>query len=68
MQGEALNDTIEVTYINKWIETHGIKKAWVYLKTCYIWLLLLTKYRKYEVFFISVPPMGYDKLVSNSLV
>ncbi|MAD11864.1 MAG: hypothetical protein CMC04_03995 [Flavobacteriaceae bacterium] len=68
VQGEALNDTIDVTYINKWIETHGIKKAWVYLKALlHIWLLLLTKYRKYEVFFISVPPMGYliNLLVSN---
>jgi hypothetical protein len=59
-QGEALNSTIKVTYINKWIETHGVKKVWVYLKALlHIWFLLLTKYRKNEVFFISVPPMGY---------
>ena len=31
VQGEKLNNTIEVAYINKWIETHGVKKVWVYL-------------------------------------
>lgn len=68
VQGEKLNNTIEVTYINKWIETHGVKKGWVYLKALlHIWFLLLTKYRKNEVFFISVPPMGYllNLLVPN---
>ncbi|MDB4735898.1 glycosyltransferase family 4 protein [Akkermansiaceae bacterium] len=60
VQGEELNRNIGVTFINKWIESHGLKKAWVYLKALlHIWLLLLTKYRKQEVFFVSVPPMGY---------
>lgn len=60
VQGEKLNNTIEVAYINKWIETHGVKKVWVYLKALlHIWFLLLTKYRKHEVFFVSVPPMAY---------
>lgn len=68
VQGEELNSNIEITHINKWIETHGVKKAWVYLKALlHIWILLLTKYRKNEVFFISVPPMGYllNLLVPN---
>ncbi len=59
-QGELLNDTIKITYINKWKEKHGFSKALIYLKALFtIWLLLLTKYRRYEVFFISVPPMAY---------
>ena len=68
VQGEKLKNTIEVTHINKWIETHGVKKAWIYLKALlHIWFLLLTKYRKHEVFFVSVPPMGYllNLFVSN---
>ena len=67
-QGEELNNNIKVTYINKWIETHGLKKTFVYLKALiYIWILLLTKYKKHEVFFVSVPPMGYllNLLVPN---
>lgn len=67
-QGEELNNDIEVNYINKWIETHGLKKILIYLRALMnIWFLLITKYRKYEVFFISVPPMAYllNLLVSN---
>jgi hypothetical protein len=59
-QGEELDETVEVTYINKWKEEHGISKALNYLKALVsMWYLLMTKYRKYEVFFISVPPMAY---------
>jgi hypothetical protein len=68
VQGEELNSNVEITYINKWIETHGVKKAWVYLKALiHIWFLLLTKYRKHEVFFVSMPPMAYllNLLVPN---
>ena len=68
VQGEELNNKIKVTYINKWIETHGLRKAFVYLKALvHIWVLLLTKYKKHEVFFVSVPPMGYllNLLVPN---
>tara|TARA_B100000809_G_scaffold215878_1_gene221271 strand:+ start:468 stop:1613 length:1146 start_codon:yes stop_codon:yes gene_type:complete len=67
-QGEELNKEIEITYINKWIEAHGIKKAWVYLKALiHMYFLLITKYRKYEVFFVSVPPMAYllNLIVTN---
>jgi len=59
-QGEELNKKIEVKYINKWQEEHGIGKFLIYLKAlCKIYFLLRTKYRKHEVFFISVPPMAY---------
>lgn len=59
-QGESLHNNIEIKYINKWIEVHGLKKMFVYAKALFnIYILLLTKYRNHEVFFISVPPMGY---------
>jgi len=59
-QGEVLDDSIEIKYINKWKEEHGFSKALIYFRALLsIWFLLLTKYRKHEVFFISVPPMAY---------
>jgi hypothetical protein len=59
-QGEALHQDIDITYINKWKEEHGFSKFLNYIKaTLRIYGLLLTKYRKHEVFFISLPPMGY---------
>ena len=60
VQGEELDAGIEVTYINKWVERPASKKMLSYLKACLkIYWLLLTKYRGYEVFFVSIPPMGY---------
>jgi glycosyltransferase involved in cell wall biosynthesis len=60
VQGEELDAGIEVTYINKWVERPASKKMLSYLKACFkIYWLLLTKYRGYEVFFVSIPPMGY---------
>lgn len=67
-QGEPLNSNVKVKYITKWKEEHGFKKALIYIKaTLQIWWLLLIKYRKFEVFFISLPPMGYliNLLVTN---
>lgn len=59
-QGEELHNDIHVTWINKWYERPARKKAMSYLQACIrIWWLLLTKYRGYEVFFVSVPPMAY---------
>jgi len=59
-QGEELNKEIAITYINKWKEEHGIGKFLIYLKALWkIYFLLRTKYRKHEVFFVSVPPMAY---------
>ena len=60
VQGEELSETIKVTYIKKWKEEHGFFKFLNYINaTIQIWWLLVTKYRSYEVFFISLPPMGY---------
>ena len=60
VQGEELNDNIEITKINKWVERPASKKFLSYIKACFkIYWLLLTKFRGYEVFFVSIPPMGY---------
>lgn len=60
VQGEELNTDIDVSWINKWHEKPAWKKVCAYsLALARIWILLLTKYRKYEVLFVSVPPMGY---------
>jgi hypothetical protein len=58
VQGELLDEDIQVSYISKWKEEHGIGKAWIYFKALWqMFYLLITKYRKYEVFFVSAPPM-----------
>ena len=60
IQGEELNPNVQVTYINKWVERPARKKFLSYIIACLkIYWLLLTKYRKHEVFFVSIPPMGY---------
>jgi hypothetical protein len=60
VQGEELDPDIEVHRINRWHERPAWKKAFSFgLALSWMWLLLLTRYRKYEVFFVSVPPMGY---------
>ena len=60
VQGEALNSKINIRYISKWKEEHGLGKLFIYLRALIaFYFLLITKYRKYEVFFVSVPPMGY---------
>ena len=59
-QGEELYETIGVTKINKWVERPAYKKLISYVFACFqIYFLLLTKYRKHEVFFITLPPMAY---------
>ena len=59
-QGEELDISVKVTYINKWQEEHSMAKFLNYIKATFqIYWLLLTKYRNFEVFFISSPPMGY---------
>jgi hypothetical protein len=59
-QGEELDSAIIVEKINKWEERPTRKKIVSYFKALFLmWWLLLTKYRKHEVFFVSVPPMGY---------
>ncbi len=59
-QGESLDPNIKVDKINPWKEEHGFGKLINYIKALTsIWFKLLFKYPKYEVFFVSVPPMGY---------
>ncbi len=59
-QGEELDPAIKIEKINKWQERPARKKIFSYLQALFLmWWLLLTKYRKHEVFFVSVPPMGY---------
>ncbi|NGP76675.1 glycosyltransferase family 4 protein [Balneolaceae bacterium YR4-1] len=59
-QGEKLNEAISVFRINKWEERPAWKKMISYLWGCVqILCLLLTKFRGYEVLFVSLPPMGY---------
>ena len=60
VQGEALNNAIELKKINRWEESPVLKKILSFLKALFLmWWLLITKYRRHEVFFVSVPPMGY---------
>lgn len=59
-QGEPLDDSVGVSYINHWVERPAWKKMGSYLWACLrIYGLLLTRYRKHDVFFISLPPMAY---------
>lgn len=59
-QGEELNPAIKVKMINKWVERPAKKKAQSYLTAMWkMFWLLNTRYRKHEVFFVSVPPMAY---------
>jgi len=59
-QGEELHNKVELCYINKWVERPLLKKAlsW-FIAMLRMWWLLKTRYRKHEVFFISLPPMAY---------
>jgi len=60
VQGEELDSRIKVHSINRWYESPASKKMKSYLLAMLkMWWLLMTKYRKHEVFFVSVPPMGY---------
>lgn len=60
IQGEELDPDIEVRWINRWHERPAWKKAGSYLLALTrMWWLLMTRYRRHEVFFVSVPPMGY---------
>ena len=59
-QGEELSSKVKTHYINKWYEHPASKKFLSYIIAMIkMWWLLKTKYRKHEVFFVSVPPMGY---------
>ena len=60
VQGEELDDSVEVSWVNRWTERPAWRKAFSYLLALLrMWWLLMTRYRRHEVLFISVPPMGY---------
>ena len=60
VQGEELDSQIKIQPINRWYESPASKKMKSYLLAMFtMWWLLMTKYRKHEVYFVSVPPMGY---------
>ena len=59
-QGEALRSDIEVSWINVWRESPAWRKMLSFLVAhLRMWFLLMTRYRHYEVLFVSVPPMAY---------
>ena len=60
VQGEELRKDIKLAKIKRWRESHGFGKFMIYLVgLAQIYFLLLTRFRKHEVFFVSLPPMGY---------
>ena len=59
-QGDNLKEEITITRINQWVQRPASKKLYSYLIACWkIYWLLLFKFRKHEVLFISIPPMAY---------
>jgi hypothetical protein len=60
VQGEELSTVVQIESINKWIEKPAGRKFLSYIRACasIAWLLLF-KFRKHEVFFVSLPPMAY---------
>ena len=68
VQGEELHPGVKVHKINQWHERPARKKAVSYF-VALIWMVWLmhTRYRSFEVVFVSVPPMGYllNLLVPN---
>lgn len=60
VQGEELDPRVHWTRIVHWVERPAWRKMVSYLWACaQIWVLLLTRYRRYEVVFVSIPPMAY---------
>lgn len=60
IQGEELNGRINVKKIIRWREYPALKKILSYLiGTVQVYFLLLTKFSKHEVLFVSIPPWGY---------
>lgn len=60
VQGEELRNDVEVRRITLWRERPAFRKALSYgLGLLQMWWLLMTRYRRHEVLFVSVPPMGY---------
>lgn len=67
-QGESLNTDIRVEKINRWAERPAWKKLASYIvATTKIYLLIIRRYKAYDVLFLSLPPMAYllNLLVKN---
>jgi glycosyltransferase involved in cell wall biosynthesis len=59
-QGEELSEKVKVIKIATWKESPIHKKAISYLLALIqMWFLSITKFRNCELFFVSIPPMGY---------
>lgn len=60
VQGAPLDGDIGVHLINRWHERpawrKGLSWLWAMLR---MWWLLMTRYRRHEVLFVSIPPMAY---------
>lgn len=60
IQGEELNQNIDIVKIIRWHESPVIKKISTYfIATIQIYFLLLTKFRKFDILFVSLPPWAY---------
>lgn len=60
VQGEELDDDIRVHQLSRWRERPAWRKALSYFfGLAQMWWLLMTRYRRHEVLFVSVPPMAY---------
>ena len=59
-QGEELSNLVKVSRINRFRESPALKKMLAYtFALIRMYGLLITKYRRYELFFVSLPPMAY---------
>jgi|GEM_PF-102486 len=59
-QGEQLNKSVRIRKINKWVERPAWKKLLSYIwASLLIYIQLLSRYRKHDVLFVSLPPMAY---------
>lgn len=59
-QGERLDERVERARMVRWQQRPIWRKALAYGGSLLqAWVLLLTRYRRHEVLFISVPPMAY---------
>lgn len=60
VQGEELDPRVRWTRIAHWVERPAWRKLVSWMWACVqIWVLLVTRYRRYEVVFVSIPPMAY---------
>lgn len=59
-QGERLSPKVKVHYIIGWRDENVKQKLKSYVIALWqMWWILMRSYRKHEVLFVSVPPMGY---------